>query len=104
MDPPVSFNGLSPVETKCLAWLCEYAHVAGPVRGAIRRAGYGTIRLLLHRASVAAGFANSTAGFLQNVPRLAPTYLLAIREVHDNYTMLAHGELDVIAAALYMGA
>eukprot|EP00966_Prymnesium_polylepis_P221453 5122769-Prymnesium_polylepis.1 len=61
MDPPVSFDGLSPVETKYLAWLCEYAHVAEPVRNAVRRAGYGAIRLLLHRVSVAAGFANSTA-------------------------------------------
>ena len=91
MTPPVPYAGLSGLEIKCLAWLCEYAHVAAPVRNAVRRAGYGAVRLSLHRASVAAGFANSTAGFLRSAPRLAPAYLLAVREAHDNYTLLAHG-------------
>ena len=104
ITPPIPYTGLSGLEVKCLAWLCQYAHVRAPVRNAVRRAGYGAVRLSLHRASVAAGFANSTDGFLRSAPRLAPTYLLAVREAQHNHTLLTHGEMGAFEAALWVNS
>ena len=104
-DPPINYTGLSALEIKCTAWLCEYAHVAGPVaRGAIRRACYGTIRDVLHRASVAAGFDNSAAGFIQSATRLAPTYLAALREASDTRMLADDGDIDRLGASLQVEA